>query len=124
MNTSSKVKNVLANQSRVTESRRTIRWSQQFTAYLFLLPAIVIFAVFAWYRSLRAIAMSFQDINLMGGSTWVGLDNYALMLKDPAFEIAWRNSIQFALWSIGLGYLLPVVMAILIREMRVAQGFF
>lgn len=124
MNTSSKVKPVLTNQSRAAESRWSIRWSQQFTAYLFLLPAIVLFGLFAWYPILRAVAMSFQDVNLTGGSTWVGLDNYALMLKDPAFEIAWRNSLQFALWSIGLGYLLPVGMAILIREMRFAQGFF
>ena len=90
----------------------------------FLLPALIVFALFAWYPIIKAIQMSFQNVSLAGESTWVGLDNYALMLKDPAFDIAWRNSLQFALWSLLLGYLLPMVIAILVREMRHAQGFF
>ncbi|MBZ0296601.1 MAG: sugar ABC transporter permease, partial [Anaerolineae bacterium] len=98
--------------------------SKQFTAYIFLLPAILVFAYFAWYPIVKAVEMSFQDVSLAGESTWVGLDNYRLMLKDPAFEIAWRNSLQFAGWSILLGYLLPVALAVLIREMRFARGFF
>lgn len=100
------------------------RLSQQVTAYLFLLPALILFSVFAWNPILKAIEMSFQKVTLAGESTWVGLDNYSLMLKDPAFEAAWRNSFQFALWSIVLGFLLPVALAVLVREMRVARGFF
>ncbi|MBN1964630.1 MAG: sugar ABC transporter permease [Anaerolineae bacterium] len=100
------------------------RLSQQFTAYLFLLPALVLFSLFAWFPMLKAVIMSFQNVSLSGESTWAGLDNYALMLRDPAFSVAWRNSLQFAMWSIVLGFLLPVVLAILIREMRQAKGFF
>ena len=100
------------------------RWSRQITAYLFLLPAIVLFAVFAWYPILRAVEMSFNEVTLNGESTWVGLANYELMLKDPAFSAAWGNSLQFAGWSLLLGFFLPVGVAIGIREMRHAQGFF
>jgi len=100
------------------------RWSRQLTAYLFLLPALVLFTVFAWYPILKAVEMSFQDVMLNGDSTWVGLANYQLMLKDPAFSIAWGNSLQFAGWSLLLGFFLPVGVAIGIREMRHAQGFF
>jgi len=100
------------------------RWSRQITAYLFLLPAIVLFAVFAWYPILRAVEMSFNEVTLNGQSTWVGLANYELMLKDPAFSAAWGNSLQFAGWSLLLGFFLPVGVAIGIREMRHAQGFF
>ena len=52
------------------------RWSRQITAYLFLLPAIVLFAIFAWYPILRAVEMSFNEVTLNGESTWVGLANY------------------------------------------------
>jgi len=100
------------------------RWSRQITAYLFLLPAIVLFAVFAWYPILRAVEMSFNEVTLNGQSTWVGLANYELMLKDPAFSAAWGNSLQFAGWSLLLGFFLPVGVAIGIREMRHVQGFF
>ena len=100
------------------------RFGKQITAYLFLLPALILFAIFAWHPILQAVQMSFHDVTLMGESTWVGLDNYQLMLKDPAFGAAWRNSLQFALWSLLLGYFLPVLIAILVREARGAKGFF
>lgn len=100
------------------------RLSNQAVAYLFLLPALIIFGLVAWYPIVRAFEMSFQDVSLRGGSTWVGFDNFELMRRDPALEIVWTNSLEFASWSILLGYSLPVILAILIREMRIAKGFF
>lgn len=98
--------------------------SRQATAYMFLLPALVIFALVAWYPIARAFQMSFQDVQLNGVSEYVGARNFELMTRDPSAEIIWRNLIQFASWSVLLGYALPVFMAILIREMRIARGFF
>ena len=124
MDSSYETNTILSPSTHNTTSNWVYRLSKQIPAYLFLLPALIVFGLFAWYPILRAILMSFQNVSLMGNSTWIGLDNYALMLKDPAFAIAWRNSFQFAMWSIGLGFLLPVVIAIFVREMRFAQGFF
>lgn len=107
-----------------TTSRLMYRLSNQTVAYLFLLPALLIFALVAWYPIVRAFEMSFQDVSLTGASTWVGLDNFKLMDKDPALTVVWENSLEFASWSIVLGYGLPVILAILIREMRIAKGFF
>lgn len=97
---------------------------RQISAYLFLLPAIAAFALFAWYPILKSVEMSFHNVTLGGGSTWAGLDNFKLMFKDPVFEIAWRNSLEFAGWSLILGYFTPVILAILVVEMRVGKGFF
>ncbi|MCA9891988.1 MAG: sugar ABC transporter permease [Anaerolineae bacterium] len=97
---------------------------RQASAYLFLLPALIVFIVFAWMPIVQSIQMSFQDVRLGQEATWVGLDNFALMLKDPAFEIAWKNSLEFTLWSLLIGFLFPVMIAILVREMRFAKGFF
>jgi multiple sugar transport system permease protein len=107
-----------------SNSRFMYQLSNQAIAYLFLLPALVVFGLVAWYPIVRAFGMSFQDVSLRGGSTWIGLDNYELMRRDPALEIVWKNSLEFALWSVLLGYGLPVFLAILIREMRIAKGFF
>jgi multiple sugar transport system permease protein len=96
----------------------------QISAYLFLLPALIIYALFAWLPILKSIQMSFQDVRLGEEATWVGFENFALMFKDPAFAIAWKNSLEFALWSLILGYLVPVVIAILVHEMRIGKGFF
>jgi multiple sugar transport system permease protein len=108
--------------SRVQKSR--IDWGNQLIAYLFLIPAILVFVTFAWYPISQSIIMSFQSVSLTGESTWVGLENFQLMLKDPVFEIAWKNTLQFLAWSLALGYFFPILIAVLVREMRHAQGFF
>ena len=105
-------------------SQMMFHLSNQAVAYLFLLPALLIFGLVAWYPIGRAFEMSFQDVSLRGESTWVGLENFDLMQRDPALDIVWQNSLEFASWSVMLGYLLPVVIAILIREMRIAKGYF
>jgi multiple sugar transport system permease protein len=100
------------------------KFLQQVTAYIFLLPALLAFATFAWYPIYRAVEMSFHRVNLNSDSTWVGLENYELMLRDPALGDIIMNGLQFAVWSLLLGYLVPVIIAIFVREMRFAQGFF
>ncbi|HEX3050222.1 MAG TPA: sugar ABC transporter permease [Aggregatilineaceae bacterium] len=105
-------------------SRIGMHVSNQIMAYLFLLPALLIFALVAWYPIGRAFEMSFQEVNLRGESTWVNFDNFQKIEDDPASESIWRNSVEFATLSLLMGYALPVLVAILIREMRIAKGFF
>ena len=107
-----------------TWARLRYQLPRQITAYLFLLPAIIVFALFAWFPILNSIQMSFQDVSLTGDSTWVGLKNFELMFKDPATSIIWKNALEFTLWSLVLGFLVPVIIAILVREMRSGSGFF
>src|SRR5262245_37057826 len=100
------------------------RWSEQVPAYLFLLPALIVFGLFAWFPILKTLIFSFQNVNLHGESVWIGLDNFRRMLADPNFGIAWRNSFQFASLSVAMGFAVPILVAIMINEMRQAKGFF
>lgn len=106
--------------------RLRIDWSQQITAYLFLLPALAAFTVFAWFPILNSVVMSFQNVNLVDASrsTWVGLRNYERMFADPTFVASWVNSFEFTILSIIIGFFVPVVVAVLVNEMRHARGFF
>ncbi|HRF95726.1 MAG TPA: sugar ABC transporter permease, partial [Aggregatilineales bacterium] len=59
-----------------------------------------------------------------GEKGWADFENFELMFKDPAFGIAWRNTLEFTSWSLLLGFIFPVILAIFVREMRVGKGFF
>lgn len=106
----------------------------QLGAYAFLLPALLVFTLFAWYPILRSGLLSFQqiglkelqagDIGLVNPDYYVGLDNYDRMGVDPVFKAAWRNSFEFAGLSVVMGFFVPVFVAILVNEMRRAKGFF
>lgn len=93
-------------------------------AYLFLLPALLLFATFAWYPIARGFVIAFQHLDLRTPPRWVGLDNFRLVLADPLFGIAWRNTLQFAALGLLLGYLLPVALAIAVNEMRHGRAYF
>lgn len=110
------------------EAQRRPRWrrllADNLAAYLFLLPALLVFATFSWYPIARGFVTSFQRIDLRSAPEWVGLENFRLVLNDPLFFIAWRNTLQFAGLGLLLGYLLPVVLAVAVNEMRHGRGYF
>lgn len=105
-------------------TRPRVRWREQLPAWLFLLPALVVFATFTWYPMTVAVGYSFQHIGLRGNATWAGLDNYRRMFADPLFYTAWKNILNFVLLSLALGFFAPVVGALMINEMRRMSNVF
>ncbi len=91
---------------------------EQLYAYLFLLPALVLFALFSWYPILKTVLYSFQKVGLRGPVAWVGLLNYVRLFGNPAFAIAWKNVFEFIILSIIFGFMVPIILALMINEMR------
>ncbi|MFZ3385626.1 MAG: sugar ABC transporter permease [Candidatus Hydromicrobium sp.] len=106
------------------KSPRKINWRQQRVAYIFLLPFLVIFTLVNWYPILKTILSSFQEVNLSGFQGWVGFFNYTRMFGNPIFYTAWKNSLIFVLLSLVMGTMVPIILAIMINEMRRLSSFF
>ncbi len=104
--------------------RRRINWQRQGLAYLFLLPALLIFTLVSWYPILNTILYSFQKVNLNGFQGWVGLNNYVRMFGNPVFYKAWENTLVYVLLSLVMGAMVPIVLALMINEMRGLSSFF
>ena len=111
----------LRSRRRVPLGRRLRRHG---TGYLFMLGAVVCFALFSWYPMIREVVMSFQKTNFAGDTKWVGLQNYRHILADPDFWAAWRTSALFTLFALGLGYAVPFLTAVVLNEIRHARGYF
>src|SRR5258708_18039764 len=92
--------------------------------YLFLLPALVILASFVWYRVVLGLIISFQNVDMIYPAVWVGWANYRHVFSDPLFGIAWRNTLVFTGYALLFGYFVPIVLALLINEMRHGKGLF
>ncbi len=78
--------------------KRVIR--RNVSGYLFLLPAFLIFGLFVWYPVILGFIMSFQS-----------------------FAIAWRNTLEYTGYALLFGYAVPIILALLINEMRHGKGF-
>jgi multiple sugar transport system permease protein len=103
-------------------SRRAQRARRNLSGYGFLAGAVVCFAFFSWYPIVREVIMSFQKTEL-GTTSWAGWANYHRIFADPTFWQAWRNTLEFTVLALVLGYAVPFFVAILLNELRHAQGY-
>jgi multiple sugar transport system permease protein len=92
-------------------------------AWGFLIGAVVCFSFFSWYPIVREIIMSFQKPVYGGGYAWAGWSNYVRIIHDPTFWQAWRNTFEFTILALGIGYVIPFFVAILLNELRHARGY-
>jgi len=101
----------------------TPRVRRNASAWAFLIGAVLCFSFFSWYPIVREVIMSFQKQVLGGGNTWAGWTNYTRIIHDPQFWQAWRNTAEFTVLALLIGYVVPFFVAILLNELRHAQGY-
>lgn len=85
------------------------------SAYLYILPLMLLSFALVYYCIISTVATSFTDWNGMSDSmNFVGLKNYALMLKDKTFWTSVVNNIIFFFGTVfiqaGVGFLLAVLL--------------
>jgi ABC-type sugar transport system permease subunit len=93
------------------------------TAHLFLLPACLLLLIFRVAPALSAVAHSFTSWDGVRSPTFVGLTNFAKLLRDGVFWTALKNNLLVAL-SIPLWILVSLVLALLIHQEVFGWRFF
>ena len=86
------------------------------SAWLFMAPAVLSIALWAYYPLLKGTLMAFQEYKILGGSHWIGLDNFIEAVGQESFRRGLVNSLYFTLWLLGLGFALPIFLALLLHE--------
>lgn len=66
-------------------------------AWLFLAPALVLLAVFAFWPVLFGSVLAFTDFSLVRPAHWVGLDNFRYIFNNEMFVTGLKNSLVFLL---------------------------
>ncbi|GAB4055678.1 carbohydrate ABC transporter permease [Catellatospora paridis] len=83
--------------------------------WLFLAPALVIFAMFKFWPMAQAVKMSLYEVRPYLGDRWVGLDNYRQMLTDEDFLAAIGHTIVLAVGQTGGAIVLGMGLALLLE---------
>ena len=99
------------------------RIKRNLSAHGFLIGAVLCFTFFSWYPIVREVIMSFQKPVYGGGFAWTGWTNYIRIFHDPTFWQAWRNTAEFTLLALVIGFAVPFVVAIVLNELRHARGY-
>ncbi|HHW56300.1 MAG TPA: sugar ABC transporter permease [Clostridia bacterium] len=91
---------------------------------IIMLPSLVLFSFFVWVPLLESVHLSFYIAHGMRFIKFVGLENYATIFKDPDFMAALLNTFSYTLWSLVIGFFVPIIMAIILNEIIHFKGFF
>ncbi len=89
------------------------------TAYLMLLPAVALLTVFVVAPLVMAIEKSFYDWNFYGNSTFVGLDNFRVIVVNKSFRRAVVNALKFVVILVPLQIVLQFAFAHLLKSLSV-----
>ncbi|CAG9295303.1 carbohydrate ABC transporter permease [Celerinatantimonas diazotrophica] len=108
-------------------SARRKRVSSKLSPWLFLAPAMILFAVYVIYPIFDSISISFYQWDGLGPKIWVGLANYRELFHSSEFYTALKNNF---LWLIFFMLAPPCGLAIAlflnqqVRGIRVVKSLF
>lgn len=89
--------------------------------HLMLLPG-VIFTIIFCYVPMVGMKIAFQKFipakGFFGDQKWIGFDNFTYLINMPGAMAALRNTIVIALWKIVLNLVMPVLVALMLNEVK------
>lgn len=108
----------------------SVKWKrlggeQTKTALLALLPSFIVFCVFTIYPIFHSLYLSFFNVSLLASKrSYVGLNNYANLLKNPTFQKAVINTITYTIGVVPIGITFSLIIAVLLNNKLRLEGFF
>ena len=90
--------------------------------WMIMLPGLVLFAFFVWVPLVRNVSLSFYETICFEKFAFVGFDNYIRVFEDPIFVKAFWNTFKYAVWSVVIGFFVPIFLGLLLSEVLHFKG--
>ncbi|MGP1674507.1 MAG: carbohydrate ABC transporter permease [Candidatus Limnocylindrales bacterium] len=97
------------------------------TPYLFLVPALVLLAVFVFYPIVAVVYYSFTEYDIVRPPVFIGLDNFVRLIDDDTFWQALIHSLVYLLVTpilIVLSILLAIVVNRQLRGIHIYRALY
>lgn len=95
--------------------KKRYRVTSPLTGWLFLLPQLLFFSIFTLYPVFEGLRISLFNTTYVS-ETFVGLQNYAALFKDPVFYTSVKNTIFLVLIVVPATLLLGVFISVAIFD--------
>ncbi|WP_292857119.1 carbohydrate ABC transporter permease [Microbacterium sp.] len=93
-----------------------VRVKYVLTVLVFLLPSLIPLLAFVIGPMISAAWTSLHSWNLIGPMQWVGLDNYAFLLGDPATHQAFLHTVAYIVGYLPLVYVGGLALALALNS--------
>ena len=101
---------------RIKHSRRRMKLRNDIDAWILMLPMVIILYLFVWRPTVLGGVWSFFKMKAYSVGDFCGLDNYRIVLSHTQFLPMLWNTVQYVMWSLVIGFLPPLVIAIMVNE--------
>lgn len=95
-------------------------WKRDWILYVMILPVVIYFLVTDYYP-MYGITMAFKKYNSklgIMGSPWVGFKNFKRFFSSFYFEDMMLNTLGISIYSLVVGFTLPIVFALLLNYVK------
>jgi multiple sugar transport system permease protein len=92
--------------------------AKNISGWMLMVPPVILFIFFVWEPLLESVRLSLYHAQGVNVTKFVGFQNYMEIFVHPDFLPSLRNTFSYTLWSLIIGFLVPIVMAIIINEIR------
>jgi len=87
-------------------------------AWLFCLPAIAANLVFGWYPLFLGFIVLFYKWPIFDSPSFVEWSNFQAVFSDPVLTTSIINTFYFAFLKIALTFIIPIIISIMLMEMK------
>ncbi len=94
------------------------------TAYSFILPNFLGFAIFTLIPVIFAFILSFLNWDGANPISFAGLDNFKRLMTDTTFKIALKNTLVYSIATVPLTLVASLGIAILLNKKIFGRNFF
>ncbi|WP_274655056.1 ABC transporter permease [Paenibacillus humicola] len=105
-------------QSRPSRHPRLSAIKRNYDLYLLMVPGLAFLLLFK-YAPIYGLVIAFQDFNIfkgIGGSEWIGLQQFHRLFTSHDFLVVMRNTLLISLYKIVLLFPVPIAIAVLLNE--------
>lgn len=102
---------------------KSLPYSQKLAPYIFVMPFILVFAIFYIYPVITTVIMSFQEV-IPGQTHFIGLQNFK-NLANRDLRQAIKNSVIYTILTLLVVVPVPMLLAVFLNSKKmVAKSFY
>lgn len=101
---------------KIKRGKKMMKLRNDIDAWILMIPMVIILYLFVWRPTVLGGVWSFFRMKAYTVGEFCGFDNYKMVLSHTQFLPMLWNTVQYVLWSLIIGFLPPLVIAIMVNE--------
>lgn len=93
-------------------------------AYIFIAPVTIGLFIFYVFPFIQNFWFSFNDVNKFNMATFIGIENYKQLFREPDLLLALRNTLIYAVITVPIGLALSLLVASLLNSKIKGTSFY